>query len=84
MGIPTEMLDQFGASSARREECVERLEQEAATGALMHNANVMEEDPNEFARIARNAQGLRLALDPPTEADSIQSGSLISSWTDIG
>ena len=54
--LPEEMLNQFGFAGST-EECVERLEQEQAAGALLHSVNVMEEDPDEFARILDALKG---------------------------
>ena len=54
--IPGEMLEQFGFVGTT-EECVERLEQEAEAGALLHSVNVMERDPDEFAKIIETLKG---------------------------
>ena len=54
--LPEEMLNQFGFVGTT-EECVERLEQEQAAGALLHSVNVMEDDANEFARILDALRG---------------------------
>jgi alkanesulfonate monooxygenase SsuD/methylene tetrahydromethanopterin reductase-like flavin-dependent oxidoreductase (luciferase family) len=54
--IPEDMLLQFGFVGTT-EECVERLEQEQAAGALLHSVNVMEQDPNEFAKILEALKG---------------------------
>ena len=50
------MLLQFGFVGTT-EECVERLEQEQAAGALLHSVNVMEQDPTEFGRILEALKG---------------------------
>ena len=54
--LPEDMLEQFGFVGTT-EECVERLEQEQAAGALLHSVNVMEDDSNEFARILEALKG---------------------------
>ncbi len=54
--IPEDMLLQFGFVGTT-EECVERLEQEQAAGALLHSVNVMEQDPNEFGKILEALKG---------------------------
>lgn len=54
--VPEDMLNQFGFVGTT-EQCVERLEQEQAAGALLHSANVMESDPKEFARILEALKG---------------------------
>ena len=54
--IPGEMLEQFGFVGTT-EECVERLEQEQASGAQLHSVNVMETDPNEFSKILEALKG---------------------------
>ena len=54
--VPQPMIEQFGFVGTT-EECVERLEQEQAAGALLHSVNVMEDDPNEFARILEALKG---------------------------
>ena len=54
--LPEDMLEQFGFVGTT-EECVERLEQEQAAGALLHSVNVMEDDHNEFAKILDSLKG---------------------------
>ncbi len=54
--IPEDMLLQFGFVGTT-EECVERLEQEQAAGALLHSVNVIEDDPNEFGKILEALKG---------------------------
>ena len=54
--LPEAMLNQFGFVGTT-EECVERLEDEQAAGALLHSVNVMEDDPNEFAKILDALKG---------------------------
>lgn len=54
--VPEEMLHQFGFVGTT-DECVERLEREAEAGALLHSANVMEEDPDQFGKILEALKG---------------------------
>jgi alkanesulfonate monooxygenase SsuD/methylene tetrahydromethanopterin reductase-like flavin-dependent oxidoreductase (luciferase family) len=48
--VPPAMMARLGFAGST-EQCVERLEQEEAAGAMLHSATVLEEDPREAAKI---------------------------------
>jgi len=50
------MMSRLGFAGST-EQCVERLQQEEAAGAMLHSATVLEEDPREAGKILAKLVG---------------------------